>query len=132
MKTASTLSMIIIALFICSMPVLASDNDHCIAKQLEAHQQAEQQLLQGFATGNQKQSYKAAVDIAASETYLQVCGFSGDDPRMHGALIGENSTPESYAVAVFHKRLNELTRFQSDASKAFSEVNWNRIEGSIP
>jgi len=132
MNTKLKLYSTIVALLVCSMPAHATDKNRCISKQLQAHQIAEQQLLRGFATGNREDAYNAAVDIVTSETYLQVCGFSGNDPRIHGALGNRSGTPDSYAAAVFHKRLFELTHFQPEPEKAFLDVNWNRIEGGAP
>jgi len=132
MKCKRTLYLAVIALMACATTAQASDDSHCISKQLKAHEQAEQQLLLSFATGNRQQTYDATVNLVASETYLAVCGFPGNDARIHGNLNNGNGTPESFAVAIFHKRLFELTHFQPDAAKALSEVHWNRIEGATP
>jgi len=109
----------------------ASDNSRDIARQLQTHQQAEEQLLHGLATGDMAQVSSAAIDIATSETYLQVSGFPGNDPRLLGALYRKNDSPQAFAAKVFHKRLNELTGFQIVPVDAFSQVNWNRIEGGM-
>jgi len=111
--------------------VHASDNGRDIAQLLQAHQQAEDQLLHGLATSNQEQISSAAIDIITSETYLQVSSFSGNDPRLLGALFKKNDSPQVFATKVFHKRLKELTGFQVMPSDAFTQVNWNRVKGGL-
>ena len=131
MNIKFTYPIIALTTLICASPLQASEDHACIAKQLHNHQQAEQRLLHAFGTGDHQQLINAAVDIAASETYLQVCGFDGTDSRLLGALNHPNGTPESFAAAVFHKRLQAQTGFRPEISNAFSEVNWSRVEGTL-
>ncbi len=131
MNFKHTLPIITLSALMCASPLLAAEDHACIAKQLHNHQQAEQRLLHAFGAGDHQQLVNATVDIAASETYLQVCGFDGTDSRLLGALGRPNGTPESFAAAVFHKRLQVQTGFRPEIRNAFSEVNWSRVEGTV-
>jgi len=131
MRTTHTILLTGIALILLATTAQASDNARDIARQLQAHQQAEEQLLHALAVGDEAQISSAAIDIATSETYLQVSGFPGNDPRLLGALFQKNDSPNAFAVKVFHKRLNELTGFHIAPGDAFTQVNWNRVEGGM-
>jgi len=130
MKT-KTCFIIACSLFALAPPAQASDdNARDIAKQLQVHRQAEERLLHGFAIGNHAQVTSAAVDIAAAEAYLQVSGFSGNDPRLMGGLFMRYDNPESFSAKVFDKKLHNLTNFQIAPVDAFSQVDWNDIGGA--
>jgi hypothetical protein len=108
------------------------DDKQQIAKQLKTHEQAVTQTLTGFRKGDEERQQSAQANIAASEGYLSVLNFRGDDPRLVGQLFDEHlaASPANvggFSSRVFHYRLQQRTGFVVDFdaitdSKALSDA----------
>ena len=108
------------------------DDKQQIAKQLKTHEQAVTQTLTGFRQGDDEKQQSAQANIAASEGYLSVLNFRGDDPRLVGHLFDEHlaASPANvggFSSRVFHYRLQQRTGFVVDFdtitdSKALSDA----------
>jgi len=97
------------------------DDKQQIAKQLKTHEQAVAQTLTAFRKGDEEIQQTAQANIAASEGYLSVLNFRGDDPRLVGFLFDEQlaASPANvggFSSRVFHYRLRQRTGFVFDFS----------------
>ena len=113
---------VVLALFCIAFALNAhafEDDKVQISKQLHAHEHSVVKMLSGFCRGDTAAQESAQAALAASEAYLSVLSFRGDDPRLLGALFDARlaASPANvggFSSRVFHFRLRQRTGFKLD------------------